>query len=116
MCDNHPAAAMIAAQNDRFRQQPYSSGISGRVMMTQGIAALSDIDQTKIYHLVQAFDDFAEENDPYGEHDFGALTYQGKKIFWKIDYYDTKYHMGSEDPSDPEKTRRVLTIMLADEY
>jgi Protein of unknown function (DUF3768) len=69
--------------------------------------------------LVPAF--FTEDNDPHGEHDFGSLDYEGKRIFWKVDYYDrasfgTGRDMGSEDPSDPAKTLRVLTIMLASEY
>jgi len=44
------------------------------------------------------------------------LTYEGEKIFWKIDYYDRALKYGSEDPADPEQTTRVLTIMLASEY
>jgi hypothetical protein len=65
---------------------------------------------------VAAFSDFTSDNDPHGEHDFGSFTLVGRKFFWKIDYYDERCEFGSEDPSDPEKTIRVLTIMLAEEY
>ena len=48
--------------------------------------------------------------------DFGSLELDGKQLFWKIDCYDNKLKWGSPDPSDPAVTRRVLTILLADEY
>ena len=63
-----------------------------------------------------SFEDFTPDNDPHGEHDFGAFEHAGKRIFWKIDYYDAACENGSEDPADASKTTRVLTIMLADEY
>ena len=65
---------------------------------------------------VQSFSSFTKENDPHGEHDFGSFEVTGHKIFWKIDYYDAAMQFGSEDPTDPVKTTRVLTIMLAEEY
>ena len=65
---------------------------------------------------VQSFADFNADNDPYGEHDFGSFEVAGEPFFWKIDYYDTDMACESDDPSDPEKTTRVLTIMLAAEY
>jgi Protein of unknown function (DUF3768) len=50
------------------------------------------------------------------EHDFGNFQIEGETYFWKIDYYALDMAGGSEDPADPEKTARVLTIMSADEY
>ena len=44
------------------------------------------------------------------------MVIDGTMLFWKIDYYDKQVEYGSEDPADPAKTTRVLTIMLADEY
>ena len=91
-------------------------GIAGRLVQTSGINALSLADQSAIREKVETFDDFTPDNDPYGEHDFGAFDHNGEKIFWKIDYYDATLTYGSEDPSDPQQTVRVLTIMLASEY
>jgi hypothetical protein len=33
-----------------------------------------------------------------------------------IDYYDERCEYGSLDPTDPEKTTRALTLMLAEDY
>ena len=73
-------------------------------------------DQKAIFEKIRLYDDFHEAVDPYGEHDFGSLTHEREKIFWKIDYYDQNMVMGSENPADPDKTTRVMTIMLAHEY
>lgn len=44
------------------------------------------------------------------------LAVQGHAILWKIDYYDERMEFGSEDPTDPGRATRGLTIMLAEEY
>lgn len=70
----------------------------------------------KVILAIQTFDEFSEDNDPYGEHDFGSVNADGEKVFFKIDYYDNSKTQGSEDPSDPSITSRVMTILLAEEY
>jgi hypothetical protein len=65
---------------------------------------------------IKSFDDFSTDNDPNGEHDFGSLDFAGTRLFWKIDLYDETYSYGSPEPTDLAKTRRVLTIMLPQEY
>jgi hypothetical protein len=104
------SADKIRVLNDRFRTQLRG----GRLVMTRGIAGRPDA--RKILWRVVSFNAFSADNDPHGEHDFGAFDHAGDKIFWKIDYYDRDAQCGSEDPADPEVTTRVLTIMLADEY
>lgn len=105
-------ATQIARLNDAFR----TTLAGGQVMLTAGVQALSELEHYEVFRAVQAFNDFSKDNDPYGEHDFGAFTVSGKKFFWKIDYYDPTLTFGSEDPADPSKTKRVMTIMLAEEY
>jgi hypothetical protein len=88
----------------------------GSVYVTRGITALPVEDQALIFSRVCSFDEFTPDNDPYGEHDFGAFDHNGIRIFWKIDCYDIDDRYGSPDPADPSVTHRVLTILLADEY
>jgi Protein of unknown function (DUF3768) len=102
----------IAELNDLCRK---AIGVAGKLVMTEGIAALPAETQSAIREKVETFDDFNEDNDPYNEHDFGAFEHEGERIFWKIDYYGPDMMHGSEDPSNP-RTVRVLKIMLADEY
>ncbi|MGO9172223.1 MAG: DUF3768 domain-containing protein [Rhodomicrobium sp.] len=105
----------IRTLNDQCRQA-WGVYPNSRVVITEGIRALSAADQSAIAEKVQAFDCFGEDNDPHGEHDFGSFEQNGQRVFWKIDYYDPTCRYGSEDPSNPARTCRVLTIMLADEY
>lgn len=104
--------ARIRQLNDIFRK----SFIGGRVYLTEGIRALGQDFESACVERVQKHRRFAEGNDPYGEHDFGAFNVQRRKCFWKIDYYDAAMEWGSADPADPAQTTRVLTIMLAEEY
>ena len=71
-------------------------------------------DLVSLSRSVESFSSFTEDNDPYGEHDFGSLKFEGQKIFWKIDYYDQDLTYWC-DPLD-KVCRRVLTVMLAEEY
>jgi hypothetical protein len=103
----------IAELNDLCRT---AMGVAGRLVQTCGISAFPVADQSAIREQVENFDAFTPDNDPHGERDFGAFEHNGERIFWKIDYYGTTLTYGSEDPSDPKQTVRVLTIMLASEY
>jgi hypothetical protein len=95
---------------------PQSRGVAGQLFQTSGIDALPPADQSAIREKVETFSAFTPDNDPHGERDFGAFEHNGNRIFWKIDCYDRTLTWGSEDPSDPSQTVRVLTIMLASEY
>jgi hypothetical protein len=86
------------------------------VLITAGVSALLPILVAEVLERVRTFTDFTPNNDPYGEHDFGSFELAKHKFFWKIDYYDKTMTYGSEDPADPERTTRVLTVMLAEDY
>lgn len=102
----------IKRLNDNLRQ----SLIGGQVLVTRGVDALGFMTANAILQAVRQFDDFSTANDPFDEHDFGALTCLGHRVFWKIDCYDLKFEFASADASDPHVTTRVITIMLASEY
>ena len=106
-------AARIRKFNDQFRFTLQG----GKVYMTAGVDALAPDVKARALMAVRTFDAFTSDNDPHREHDFGAFTLDGHKLFWKIDYFDKRDpDVGAEDPSNASTTERVLTLMLADEY
>jgi len=88
----------------------------GRVMLTSGFNALPETLKALVIERVKTFSEFDAGNDPHGEHDFVNVEIEGQRFFAKIDYYDHDLRFGADNPSDPEQTIRVMTIMLADEY
>lgn len=98
-------SAKIAERNDVFRK-------TETMRLTNGILSLEDA--VGLVWAVRSYTDFNKDNDPYGEHDFGSLEWEGEKVFWKIDYYDPSFELWC-DPLHPE-CERVLTVMLAEEY
>jgi len=121
-------AVRIRELNDRLRK----TFTGGHICITGGITERCD---TKaILAAVQAFDAFNDANDPYREHDFGAIDVgelikigkhppienqagvEAPIVFFKMDYYANGMQEGSSDPTDPAVTERVLTIFLAEEY
>src|SRR2546423_12968598 len=104
--------ARIRALNDELRR----NFAGGAAVMTPGIAALGAEAVARIVKTIAVFDDFCHENDPHEEHDFGAFEVGGRTTMFKIDYYDESLTYHSRDPADPSVTKRVITIMLAEEY
>lgn len=102
----------IKILNDKFRK----TLLGGKVMLTRGVFSKGQKAINEILDSVKMFNDFNHGNDPYNEHDYGSFIYDGKKIMWKIDYYDSDLHYYSNDPTNITKTIRVMTVMLAEEY
>jgi len=106
-------AFTVSGLNDLLR----ATFLTGKVVLTEGVRALPAEIQSEVLTRVRCFSVFTEDNDPLGEHDFGAFDIDGAgRIFWKIDCYDRDLQYASPDPANPHVTARVLTIMLAEEY
>jgi hypothetical protein len=98
---------------------PQSIGIpvrNRRNPHTAGVDALPPQEKAAVLSKVRTFTDFNGDNDPHGEHDMVFVEVQGERYFAKCDYYDLNLEYGSEDPSDPTKTTRVLTIGHMSDY
>ena len=121
--------ARVARLNDLARR---AMGVACTAVATVGFRSLSASDQSRARELIETYDAFDGDSDPHGERDFGTIYQIGdghwtterprvrdderERVFWKLDYYDRDLRFGSEDAANPAVTRRVLTIMLADEY
>lgn len=105
--------ATIARLNDHLR----FTGEDGWILLSRGIAALPIAAKDAVIRAVRLFEDFTPDNDPHEEHDCAALTIGHRRIIWKIDYYPRdRARQDDPDPANPATTKRVMTIMLAEEY
>ena len=121
--------ARIARLNDLARR---AMEVACTAVATIGFRSLPEADQSCVRELIETYDAFDEDSDPHGERDFGCVYQladgrwtterprvrddERERVFWKLDYYDRELQFGSEDAANPAITRRVLTIMLSDEY
>ena len=73
--DDAERSAKVLQLNDAFRK----SLAGGTVLMTAGVVALGAETQAAILAAVRAFDAFDADNDPWNEHDFGAIELDGER-------------------------------------
>ncbi|MEQ9300438.1 MAG: DUF3768 domain-containing protein, partial [Cyclobacteriaceae bacterium] len=121
-------AEILSRQNDEFRQgiqlipigtidiARRTTKLKGEIVTTIGVHTMTSKSRKKLFQEVINYNDFTSDNDPCGEHDFGSIDIEGETYFWKIDYYDSDVRYGSSEPTNPDKTYRVLTVMRSDEY
>ncbi len=114
----------IATLNDAVRQSLVNLEVKNslavincryEIMMTANLQNTID-DTVGLLRAVAEFDQFNEQNDPYGEHDCFRFKFEDEWIIAKFDYYAPDMEHGSEDATDLTRTVRVLTIMLAIDY
>ena len=83
--------------------------LKGNVKISDDVQALGPTTLMEVVRAVQThrFNKF----DAYCERDFGSFEVRGHRLLFEIHYYDLKGNYGFSDPSDPEKTIRVLHIL-----
>ena len=91
----------IALLNDAFRR----TFAGGNVMMTAGVYALPDMVKAEALKKAATFDEFNEDNDPYGEHDFGSFELCGRKFFWKMSTTTAPCSTAPKTQATPRKPR-----------
>ncbi|UWQ31037.1 DUF3768 domain-containing protein [Leisingera sp. M523] len=104
------SAEKVRTLNDHFRK----AGKGGVVMISMGIHLLgrATVD-TIMKQLGGEAGDASIESDE--DHDIGLLKVNSRIIHWEIDCYNKDFDDMSPDPADPEKTTRVMTVLLSTE-
>jgi hypothetical protein len=108
----HSKSDRIRTLNDHLR----TTFIGGRILITSSVAVLEQGVKARVLLAVRNFKEFDADNDPYHEHDLAFFEVDGERYFFKVDYYDLSANCHSADPTDPERTCRVLTIGHHSDY
>lgn len=95
----------VGLRNDEIRQQGlFGPGQDSLLIITPGIAELGNTAIDQLIVKLMQFDAWDQGNDPYGDRDFGTLTWEGQKVFFKFDPHE----------SDPQA--RIITLLRPSEY
>ena len=113
MTPNPPAnrPRRIRDLNDAFR----STFTGGIVTLTPGVRALGPAQRQHIIEKVRRFSDFTSDANGQAEHDYGAFSVDNADFCWRIGYYNRTLDGYSNDPSDPDLTIRIFTIMISED-
>jgi hypothetical protein len=99
--------AKIVALNDQLR----TSFKGGRVQITKSVYELDDRLRGRALSVLARCDKFHAES----EHDWGTFIFAGFSFEWRIEYRGKDGKGISPDPTDPDKTFRVLTLYAIDD-
>ena len=115
-CNQNPSKttrqSKIRKLNNEFRR----SGLNGLTISSRGVRALDKEMRDSIINTIRGIDELPPSNDPDNTDSLGSILVGEHLVFWTIEAFDLDLICSSRDPSDPNVTRRVMTIMLAEEY
>jgi hypothetical protein len=94
--------ARIIELNDQLR----TTFKGGRVQMTRGCYDLNNQTRGRALFAMSRYSGFDDES----EHDCGVFIFAGYSFEWRIEYRSIDGAGTSSDPTDPERTLRVLTL------
>ncbi len=104
----------IAKLNDDLRINGHVR--NGRVIAVGSLVQADETLRNKVVAVMREFKDFNDDNDPYGEHDFGAFEVDGEQFMFKIDYFALDEETASEHPEDQASTMRICSVFFARDY
>jgi hypothetical protein len=99
--------AKIIELNDRLR----STFKGGRLQFTRNCFELDAGLRGRAAYVMSKYNRFDESS----EHDWGVFIFAGYSFEWRIEYRSPDGAGVSSDPSDSEKTLRILTLYVADD-
>jgi hypothetical protein len=99
--------AKIIELNDQLR----TTFKGGRVQMTPSVYVLDDRLRGRALSVMASYRTF----DADSKHECGVFIFAGYAFEWRIEYRGQDGTGVSPDPSDPERTFRVLTLYAIDD-
>jgi hypothetical protein len=97
----------IIELNDQLR----TTFKGGRVQMTTAVYGLDPQLRGRALWAMTKCNNFDDTSD----HDWGVMIFAGYVFEWRIEYRSTDGTGISPDPTDPDKTLRVLTLYVAED-